>query len=386
MDSIYYPRSISSSIRENTSKFPILAVTGPRQSGKTTLLKNLFPDYTYVSLEDQDNRDLATNDPRFFLTKFDRNVIFDEVQRTPELFSYMQTVVDASGEMGQFIISGSQNFHLMEKISQSLAGRVGIFRLLPLDSTELPRGTDKQDWNKRIIEGFYPSVYQRGIRPEVFYESYIKTYIERDIRALANVHDMGLFTKFISLCAGRVGQVINFSNLANECGITQPTAKSWLSILELSYIVFLLPPYFENFNKRVTKSPKLYFYDSGLAAFLLGLRKGDDLTQTRLRGNLFENLVIADIIKKNHHLYQFKKFYFWRDQHNFEVDLLNPKAMEFDIFEIKATHTIQNKLFAGMDKFDTLTKDRVKKKTLIYGGSESQDRTNYAIRPWYDVG
>mgnify|MGYP000206335319 CR=1 FL=1 len=381
----FIPRSVTENIKSQAFKFPIIAVTGPRQSGKTTLLKAIFPEYTYVSLEDKDLRALAESDPRAFLARFNSRVIFDEVQRVPGLFSYFQTIVDESGEMGQFILSGSQNFHLMEQITQSLAGRVVIFRLLPFDSTELPESIDKNNWQERILNGFYPGIYKRNLRPDVFYASYLQTYIERDVSSLTNVHNLDLFRKLINLCAGRIGQVVNYTSLANECGISQPTARAWLNLLQLSYVIFLLPPYYENFNKRSTKAPKMYFYDVGLAAFLLGLRSGDDLFKTRLRGNLFENLVIADIIKKNHHQYLFKDFYFWKEQSGNEVDLLTVKALDFDIYEIKTTQTILPKLFKGMDKFEKISDDRVRSKTLIYGGSENQNRTHYTIRNWYDV-
>ncbi|MEZ4688385.1 MAG: ATP-binding protein [Bacteroidia bacterium] len=378
-----YPRSLTKSIQEQASKFPVLALTGPRQSGKTTLLREIFPDYRYVTLEEQDVRSLAIDDPRAFLKEFNSKVIFDEAQRAPSLFSYIQTLVDEKDEMGRFILSGSQNFHLMEQISQSLAGRVAIFRLFPLDSGELPSFVDKNNWQELILKGFYPAIYQRGLRPEVFYDSYLQTYIDRDVRSLTKVQDFGAFRKLLNLCAGRIGQVLNYASLASEVGVSQPTIKNWLKLLELSYIVFQFPPYYENFNKRATKSSKLYFYDTGLAAYLLGLRPGDNLLLTELRGHLFENLVIADILKKNNHLNLLRKYYFWRDQHGLEVDLLSPKALKFDIAEIKASSTIKSRLFEGMDKFDVISQNRVSGKTLIYGGEQNQDRTNYEVRNWY---
>ena len=376
------PRQITAAITSLLPKYPILAITGPRQSGKTTLLKEAFPAYRYVSLENPDNRAYATDDPVGFLKTYDGQVIFDEVQRTPALFSYLQTTVDDSGQMGQFILSGSQNFHLIERITQSLAGRVALFKLLPFDASELKSEGLLKDWKSMMVQGFYPAVYDRDLDPSIFYANYLQTYIDRDVATLTNVQDMRRFRNFIGLCATRNAQLLNLSNLANECGISQPTAKSWLSILESSYVIFLLQPYYENFSKRIVKTPKLYFYDVGLVAFLLGLRSSDRLNDQALIGSLFENLVVADIIKKNHHGYQLQDYWFWRDANGHEVDLLTNRAGGFDIFEIKATQTILPKLFQGMDYFASITAGKTKTKTLIYGGEENQDRTKYAVRTW----
>ncbi len=376
-------RQIEKPIKSLLTKYPIIALTGPRQSGKTTLLKNLFPDYRYVSLEDTDNRSFASEDPTGFLKKYDTKVIFDEVQQTPELFSYLQTIVDESGKMGQFILSGSQNFQLLERITQSLAGRVSIFKLLPFDSEELKNANVlPPDWKSAIIKGFYPAIYDRGLDSSVFYSNYLQTYIDRDVTNLANIHNLRLFRNFIGLCAGRAGQLLNISNLANEAGVSQPTAKSWLSILESSYIIFLLPPYYENFNKRIVKSPKLYFYDTGLVSFLLGLREADELNDNNLIGSLFENLAIAEILKKNHHQYLLNEYWFWKDSNAHEIDLLTKRAGGFDIFEIKSTMTILPRYFKQLDYFENIAKGKVKSKTLIYGGVERQVRTGYLVKGW----
>jgi len=376
-------RKLTVVIRQYLSKYPILTLTGPRQSGKTTLLKGIFPDYRYVSLENPDMHSFANDDPIAFLKEYDSRVIFDEVQQAPKLFSYMQTMVDNSGEMGQFILSGSQNFHLLESITQSLAGRTALFKLLPFDSRELwVADLLEEDWKKLLIKGFYPAVYDRDIDAAVFYNNYIQTYIDRDVVALTNVQDLRRFRNFLGLCAARNGQLLNLSNLANECGISQPTAKSWLTILESSYIVFLLQPYYENFGKRIIKTPKLYFYDVGLVAYLLGLRKPGDLDNGNLMGSLFENLAIADLIKKNHHDYLLRDYYFWRDSTGHEVDLLFKKGTDFNIYEVKSTQTILPKLFQGMDFFENIVNGKVSRRTLIYGGSENQDRTKYDIRTW----
>ena len=376
-------RQLATALQALLPKYPILALTGPRQSGKTTLLRAILPEYRYVSLENPDNRSYATDDPVGFLKEYNVQVIFDEVQRAPVLFSYLQTIVDNSGQMGQFILSGSQNFHLLERITQSLTGRVAIFKLLPFDSDELKQEKlPTSDWKSLIIKGFYPAVYDRDLPPPIFYNNYIQTYIDRDVAELTNVQDTRRFRNFIELCAARNGQLLNLSNLANECGISQPTAKSWLSILESSYIVFLLSPYYKNFSKRVVKTPKLYFYDIGLVAYLLGFRQVGDLTDQSLLGSLFENLVVANVMKKNHHQYLLRDYWFWRDSSGHEIDLLTTAGGGLDIFEIKSTQTVLPKLFQGMDRFSEITQGKVKTRTLIYGGDKNQDRTHYGIRPW----
>jgi predicted AAA+ superfamily ATPase len=279
----FLARQITTSIQKIITQYPIVAVTGPRQSGKTTLLQSMFPTYRYVSLENTDMRSFAKDDPAGFIKRYDSRIIFDEVQRVPELFSYLQTAVDASGLMGQFILSGSQNFHLMQRITQTLAGRVALFKLLPFDFQELRAANLlPDDWQTLLVRGFYPAVYDRGIDPAVFYANYLQTYVERDVTDLLKVHDMRLFRNFIGLCATRIGQLLNVANLANECGISQPTAKAWLSILESSYIVFQVQPYYENFSKRIVKTSKLYFYDVGLVSFLLGIRQEEELNNPAL--------------------------------------------------------------------------------------------------------
>lgn len=379
-------RQIKDAIKFQLDKYPILALTGPRQSGKTTLLKDLLPEYRYVSLENADLNSYATEDPIGFLAEYDSMVIFDEVQRAPGLFSYLQTSVDQSGLMGQFVISGSQNFHLMDRITQSLAGRVVIFKLLPFDILELFQAELLPlDWKSLLIKGCYPAIYDRGLDHSVYYSNYLQTYVNRDVSDLTKVHDLKRFNNFIRLCAGRVGQLLNLSSLASDCGITQPTAKSWLSILDSSYIIFLLSPYFENFNKRIVKTPKLYFYDTGLLSFLLGFRDVIDLDNQALIGSLFENLVISDMFKRNLHQYQLKEYWFWRDSNGHEIDILVKHSGGFDIFEVKSTQTVLPRLIKGMDYFDELTKGLVNSKTLIYGGDDNQNRTNFRLRSWRQI-
>lgn len=384
---MFVQRQIETALRSMLLKYPILALTGPRQSGKTTLLRNIFPDYQYISLENPDLRSFAAQDPLGFLKKYPEKVIFDEVQRIPEIFSYLQTAVDESGKTGQFILSGSQNFHLMSSITQSLAGRVALLKLLPLDFREMQNAEILPDgWKTLLFNGCYPAIYDRGINPSVFYSNYLQTYLDRDVRELSRVQDLRLFRNFLALCAARTGQLLNLANLANECGISQPTAKAWLSVLESSYIVFQLQPYFQNFNKRVSKTPKLYFYDTGLVCFLLNMRQMEDLDHSHgLLGTLFENLIVSEMHKQNHHQYQLKDYWFWRDAAGNEVDLLSKSGQMFDLFEVKSTQTILPALFKGLDYFSALAEGNVKSRTLIYGGAESQARSNYQVRAWSDL-
>lgn len=379
----YIKRRIANEISEQRDKFPILALTGPRQSGKTTLLKQLFSDYTYISLEDPDLRSFATDDPLGFLNTYNDKIIFDEVQRVPALFSYLQRIVDESGRMGQFILSGSQNFHLINSITQTLAGRVALFKLLPFDFSEL---RDAQllsgTYQEMAVKGFYPPIYSRNIDPTIFYANYLETYIQKDVTELLNIRDLSLFKTFVGLCAGRAGQLLNVNSLANECDISQPTAKAWLSILESSYIIFLLQPQHQNFNKRLVKSPKLYFYDTGLLNYLLQIKDAESLNQNRLKGNIFENMIISEFEKQNHHLYLHKDYSFWQDSNGREVDLLIKIHNGFDIYEVKSTQTISSALFKELDYFESLKPEMHVNKYLIYGGSENQQRTKYTIQSW----
>lgn len=376
-------RTLAKEIRKRIKQYPILAVTGPRQSGKTTLLKTLFPDYQYVSLENPDQRSFAQEDPNGFLQQYADNTILDEVQRVPELFSYLQTAVDASGQMGQYILSGSQNFHLLKHITQSLAGRVALFRLLPLDTQELERANKQtNNYLEACIQGGYPAVYHRGIKPTDFYANYISTYIEKDVTELINIRDINSFRTFLGLCATRAGQLLNLSAIANECNISQPTAKAWLSVLESSYLVFLLYPYHENFNKRLVKTPKLYFYDTGLLTHLLEIREPEELAINRLKGNIFENFVIANFQKFNANRYQHLNYYFWQDHSGLEIDLLLKTANAFDVYEIKSTQTLNGSLFKNLNYFTELVKPQSVSTYLVYGGDQALVRSGVQVLPW----
>jgi predicted AAA+ superfamily ATPase len=381
----FVPRTLAGPLNIQAGKYPVLALTGPRQSGKTTLLREMFPEYTYVSLENLNDRLFALEDPIGFLDTYPERVIFDEAQQAPELFSYIQGRVDKHQMMGQYILSGSQNFHLIQHITQSLAGRVALFQLLPFDFSELKTAHIlPDDWLDAATNGFYPALFDRGNDPSFFYHNYIKTYIERDVSQLEQVKDLRLFRNFLTLCAGRAGQLLNISHLAKESGISFHIARQWLSILESSYIIFQLPPYFQNFSKRTIKSPKLYFYDTGLLAFLLGIRSSNTDVDQELHGSLFENMIVAELYKQNHHQLLLKEFFFWRDSNGNECDLLIPSGKIFDLFEIKAGRTVYPRHFQGMDFFDKVSDGRTRHKTLIYGGQESQNRTSHRVRGWQE--
>ncbi|MBP5982916.1 MAG: ATP-binding protein [Fluviicola sp.] len=379
-------RTIKKEMDIYKQKYPILALTGPRQSGKTTFLKKDFADYRYVNLENPDFRSFAEEDPNGFLKKYDKYVIFDEVQRVPFLFSYLQTKVDEDQIMGQYIISGSQNFHLLQNITQSLAGRVAIFKLLPFDISEM-RSADllPDDYAVLVQRGSYPAIYDRDIASKVFYSNYIQTYIERDLSELIHVKDLRLFRNFISLCAGRAGQLLNLNALANECGISQPTAKAWLSVLESSFIVFQIQPYFSNFNKRITKSSKLFFYDSGLLSFLLKIKDADSLKISKHKGAVFENFIVSEFVKLNYHQNKLRDIFFWRDAVGHEVDLIWQDDEQLHLMEIKASETIVPSMFKGLEYFDSKAASLVKSKMLVHTGSFHQDRTTVVVQSWSNL-
>lgn len=380
-------RNLSKHIQAMTGKYPILALTGPRQSGKTTLLRNMFEDYRYVSLENPDIRNFAEVDTKGFFKYYDDKVIFDEVQRVPKLFSYMQGIVDENRKMGQFILSGSQNFHLMQNITQSLAGRVALFKLFPFDFSELKLGGWLNDsYEELMIKGFYPALYNRGIDSSSFYSNYLQTYVQRDVSELIAIKDMSTFRRFVVLCAARAGQLLNLSALANQCGISQPTAKAWLSALESSYIVFLLYPYYKNFSKRVVKTPKLYFYDSGLLSHLLKINRIEQVINESVKGVIFENMVVSEYYKQMYHnnITQ-TDMWFWRDTHGNEVDLFIQRPEYDEAIEIKATQTVMYDLFKGLNYYSNLVQDESLRKSLVYGGLEYQERNFASVIPWQEI-
>jgi len=377
-------RVIKDKIIQLAEKFPVISVTGPRQSGKTTLIKSIFPDYCYESLEDPDTRLFAINDPRKFLN-VEKKMIIDEIQRAPELFSYMQSNTDKTNINGQFIISGSQSFLLNQHISQSLAGRVAILNLMPLSLFELmDHGIPVSGYEKLIYQGFYPRLYDRNIEPVDFYPNYIQTYIERDVRLLQNIHDLTLFIRFLKLCAGRIGQLLNINSLANDCGVSPNTAKSWVSVLGASFIIFLLQPHFKNFNKRLVKMPKLYFIDTGLASSLLEIQSENQLSTHYLRGALFENFIISEFIKTrlNHGLRN--NCYFWRDNKGMEIDCIIESGNRLTPIEIKSGNTFNQDFFRNLNYWNKLSGNPVKSSYVIYGGDSYQDTKDGTLLSWKD--
>lgn len=379
-------RELTEKIISLAQSFPIVSVTGPRQAGKTTLIRNLFPEKPYVSLEEPDVRLLALDDPRAFLRQYENGAIFDEIQRVPDLFSYLQTRVDQSGNAGQFIISGSQSFLMHHKISQSLAGRVAILILLPFSLRELQQAQIKTDQLEQLIfTGFYPRIYDKQIDPQDFYPNYIQTYVERDVRSLKNIQQLDSFTRFLKLCAGRVGQLLNVSSLANDCGISVSTARGWLSVLQASYVVYLLQPHFRNFNKRLVKMPKLYFYDTGLACTLLGIERAEQLFHHYQRGELFENFVISELLKFQYNRGRQPNIYFWRDNKGVEIDCLVEKGERLIPIEIKSGMTPNPDFFSNLIKWNKFSNTGISNNFVIYAGEESLQLSKGWLLSWKEL-
>lgn len=365
------------------TKYPVITLTGPRQSGKSTLLRHAFPNYQYVSLEDLDIREFATTDPRGFLSSYPRRVIIDEAQRVPSLFSYIQTHVDKEDETGIYLLSGSHNFQLMENINQSLAGRTAVLKLLPFSHEEMvDGGILPGSVNEEIYNGAYPRLYDKHIAPDDYYPNYIRTYVERDVRQLKNIGNLSAFVRFIKLCAGRIGQLLNLSSLANESGISVPTASAWLSVLEASYICYLLRPDWNNFSKRLVKSPKLYFYDTGLACSLLDIRSASQVDTHFLRGGLFENMVINRFLKRAWNIGQEPDLRFWRDNLGNEVDLLTYNGTEVDAYEIKSGATFSTDFFSGLTKWAALSQTDTTHLHVVYSGATSLNTSKGHLVSW----
>jgi len=358
-------RQITSILKDRLKKFPVLSLTGPRQSGKTTLLRSEFTGYKYFNLERIDHRELILNDPIGFLNTQGPKVIFDEAQNIPELFSYIQVVSDEKGIPGQYILSGSQSFLLNDRISQSLAGRTHISHLLPFGITEL--SVKSQSLSDIIFKGFYPRLHDAGIEPPEFYPSYIQTFIERDIRSLKAIENLNTFSRFIGLCAGRIGQILNLSSLANDTGITVNTAKSWLSLLESSFILYQVQPFYKNYNKRLIKSPKIYFYDTGLVCSLLNIQNADMIRNHYLYGALYENFIISEIIKTQQHAGKRPSLYYWRESNGTEIDcIIELNNQKLLALEIKGGETF-NKDF--LKNFKNFPQSDLTQKYLIYTGN-----------------
>ena len=380
-----FERTLKAKLLELKDQFPVIAILGPRQSGKTTLARTLFSDYRYVNLEDFEEQEFAQKDPKGFLIRFrnEKGVILDEIQKAPKILSYIQLEVDENDQLGRFILTGSQNILLNQHVSQTLAGRVGLTTLLPLSIEELRQANRlPESAIDAVFRGFYPRGYHHHIDPVVFADSYIRTYLERDVRDIKQITSLSDFQKFFRLCAARIGQLLNLSDLAVATGVSLATVKSWLSILEASYVIFLLQPYYENFNKRIVKMPKLYFYDTSLACNLLRLTSEDNVYEHYLRGGLFESMILSDLMKQRFHRGLPPNLYFWRDKTGLEVDGILEIDGKIQAVEVKSTATIQSSLFENLEKWSTLAEVSQEEGVVIYAGNEEQKRKNGHIRSW----
>ena len=378
-------RDLTPRLIDAAQKSPSITLTGPRQSGKTTLSKAVFPQHSYVSLEAPDVRAFASEDPRAFLSQYPDGAIIDEVQRVPELLSYLQGIIDADPKPGRWILTGSQNLYLAESVSQSLAGRTAVHHLLPLARNEVVRFVQHpRTLEEAVLAGGYPRIFDHALNPSEWLRSYVATYIERDVRAISQVGDLTIFQRFVELCAGRTAQLINYSALASDCGVSQPTARAWLAILEASFIVFRLPPFHKNLGKRLVKMPKLHFYDTGLVCWLIGIRTPEQLRSHPLRGPIFETWVISEIVKHRMNLGETRGLFFYRNRDGAEVDLVIEHPSSVTLVEAKSSQTPSSSLFDGARRVrrhmvdSSLPCDVV----IAYGGDQYQNRAHGLLIPW----
>lgn len=391
-----YERIISEKLKKWNKQYSILAVVGPRQSGKSTVCRNTFPHHTYLNLEDPQTLSRVRADPNGEVLNRSQNLLIDEVQRWPELLSYLQVWTDEPNNKLNVIITGSNHLLMMEKISQTLAGRVALAQLLPLSQAELTNTKDpciqNQTLEERIYIGGYPKLYNEKLDPQTWFGQYVASYVERDVRDLLNIRDLDTFQRFLGLCAGRSANLINESSLANDCGITHPTTKSWLSVLKAGYICFTLKPHHKNFAKRLVKQSKLYFYDTGLLCYLLGIQKPEQIRIHPLRGAIFENWVISEIFKSKFNQGLQPHFYFWRDQQGHEVDLIEDTGLALAPTEIKSSHSVLPEHFSGLDYFLKQQKKFLSPEIplptsqLVYAGDAFDQFKNHKVIPWSQWG
>ena len=379
----YYKRQMEKRLKELARSYYVLVICGPRQSGKSTLVQKLFKNHDYVSLEDPDERLFASQDPRGFLAQFQKKVIIDEVQNVPQIFSYIQGIVDKKKIKAQFVLTGSSHFNLIEGVSQSLAGRSAVFELLPLSQSELSKTPSSLE--EIILKGGYPSIHFNRQPITDWYKDYCKNYVEKDIRKLLNIRHLNTFQLFLKMCAARCGQIINYSSIANDCGIATNTVKEWINILEASFIIYRLNPYYKNYSKRLIKSPKLYFYDTGIACHLLEIQAYKQLITHPMRGYLFESWVISEFKKSFYNQHRNAPLYYWRTSKGIEVDVIIDKGNKFNVIEIKSGKTIHPSFFKNIDYFNDLTKEKVSRKYLIYAGTKLQIRNKIKILPWSNI-
>jgi len=380
-------RTLEPTLRELAQQYPVVTVTGPRQSGKTTLCRKVFHQLPYRNLEAPDTRRFAEDDPRGFLASCKGGAVLDEIQRAPQLLSYIQTIVDEDQRPGQFILTGSQQFEVMNTVSQSLAGRTTLLKLLPLSLAEMAQAHPAESVDQLLLTGFYPRIHAQGLNPTRALGDYFETYVERDLRQLGAVRDLSQFERFVRLCAGRIGQLLNLQSLGNDVGVTHATARNWLTLLEASYIVFVLQPWHANLSKRLVKTPKLYFYDVGLASYLLGLENETQVSRDPLRGNLLENLVVIEALKHRYHQGKRANLFFYRDSNGNEVDLLAESGRHLAAIEIKAGATINPDYFKGLQHLRKVIEgQREMTGGVVYGGSEIQQRSDTLVHPATDCG
>ena len=363
-------RSIEAELLVLASQYPVVMITGPRQAGKTSLARRTFPGKPYYSLENPDVREQIVLDPRAFFSANQNGAIIDEFQRYPLILSYIQGIVDEKNQKGQFILTGSNNISMLSSVTQSLAGRVALLKLLPFTISEINSFRTDYSTDDYLLNGFYPRVYAEGLNPLTAYRNYYETYVERDIRQLLQIKDLIHFQKFIKLCAGRVGQLFNASNLSTEVGVSSPTISAWLSALQSSFIVFMVYPWSANINKRLVKTPKLYFYDVGLAAYLLGNENVNHVATHPLRGSLFENMVVLELLKNRFNAGLDNNLYFYRDNHGNEVDVVQESGNRLKLFEIKSSQTFTSQFLKGLDYLQKLIPDRIEYSSLIYAGAQ----------------
>lgn len=376
---------------QRATLYPVVTVLGPRQSGKTTLCRMVFPDKPYVNLEQPDVREFAQQDPKAFLAQFPDGAVLDEIQNVPSLLSWIQVLTDADPRKGRFVLTGSHQLQVSAQVTQSLAGRTAVLELLPLSLSELAKANDLStgkpaDVNGLMLQGGYPRIHAQSMPPEVMLSDYFATYVERDVRQLINLRHLREFGQCVRLLAGRTGQLLNQSSLGNEVGVSSNTITQWLSILEASFLVFSLAPWSVNIGKRLVKSPKIYFYDVGLACWLLGIKTVEQLQHHPLRGALFENLVVLEVLKSLRNQGLRDPLYFFRDSNGLEIDLLLDHADGLQLVEIKASQTVSAPLFKNLRTVSTLLGNRVKSQHLIYGGAERQVRTGVQVLPYGQAG
>jgi predicted AAA+ superfamily ATPase len=375
-------REISELILRLSRQYPVVTITGPRQSGKTTLCKLLFPKKPYISLENIEERNFAINDPKGFLAKYPNGAILDEIQKAPDLLSYIQTIVDDKNREGIYILTGSHQFEMMKNVSQSLAGRTAIVKLLPLSYQEAYSSISNNNIEEVLFTGFYPRIVDKKLSPTEAMSFYVSTYIERDLRELINIKDLSVFENFLKICAGRSGQIINYSSIGNDCGISYNTIKNWLSILETSFIIKIHKPFFKNINKRLVKSPKLYFLDTGLLCYLLGITDPKQIETHPLKGAIFESFIVSDILKIKFNKGKQDNLYYYRDNHGIEIDILMDQGTSVDSIEIKSSKTLSSQFFKNIKSYQ---KNQKGKAYLIYGGNENHIQENVQIVSWNNL-